>query len=168
MSCSIADVIPKQEKEGCLIILGPIGMSKFVLTRREFKGQMNMGQQDREPLKGKSASERVSKKVSEREGFQRFPEVLEFSEVFQKVFRRPLRDPLRDRFPSQRLSVLFTLVPFRWPPMRSAEQRPGQGEAREVVSQGRVLGVLRLLPAQCILAQEFLSGHCRLGGHKNN
>ena len=42
------------------------------LSRREFKGQ-----QDREPLRGKSASERVS----EREGFQRF------SELFQTYFR---------------------------------------------------------------------------------
>ena len=30
------------------------------IDRREFKGQMNRGKQDREPLRGKSASERVS------------------------------------------------------------------------------------------------------------
>ena len=34
-----------------------------------------MGQQDREPLRGKSASQRVSERVSEREGFQRLSEV---------------------------------------------------------------------------------------------
>ena len=47
-----------------------------------FKGQQNRGQQDREPLRGKSASERVS----EREGFQRvfrrFKGFQKFSEVF--------------------------------------------------------------------------------------
>ena len=63
-------------------------------------GEEFKGQQDREPLRGKSASERTS----EKEGFQRF------SEGFQRVFRGPLRDPVRGRFPSQRLSVLLPLI----------------------------------------------------------
>ena len=40
------------------------------ISRKEFKGQKHMGQQNREPLRGKSASERVS----EREGSQRISE----------------------------------------------------------------------------------------------
>ena len=64
-------------------------------------GQHDLGQQDREPLRGKSASERTSKRVSEVfRGVQR---------VFRGFFRGPLRDPLRGRFPSQRLSVLLPL-----------------------------------------------------------
>ena len=51
--------------------------------RRKIKGQQDRGQLDREPLKGKSSSERVSERVfdrvservSEREGFQRLSEV---------------------------------------------------------------------------------------------
>ena len=86
------------------------------------QGATEWGQKDREPLRGKSASERVSERVSERKGFQRvcrgfqrysevfrgFQRLLEvfrdFSEVlrdFSEVFRGPLRDPLRGRFPSQ-------------------------------------------------------------------
>ena len=49
------------------------------VLRREFKGQHDEGQQDRELLRGKSASERVSVRVSERvferEGIQRFLKV---------------------------------------------------------------------------------------------
>ena len=44
----------------------------------QIKGQRDQGQQDREPLRGKSASERVS----EREGFQRV-----FRGWFSEVFR---------------------------------------------------------------------------------
>ena len=78
------------------------------MARREFKGQMSRGRQDREPLRGKSASERVA----EREGFQRFLEVfsLRFPEIFQSFFRDPLRDSLGSRFSSQGLSVLLPLV----------------------------------------------------------
>ena len=61
---------------------------KCVFLWREFTGQMNQGQQDREPLRGKSVSERVS----EREGVQRFSEVVR---DFLEVFRGPLRDLLR-------------------------------------------------------------------------
>ena len=48
----------------------------------EVPGQHDWGQQDREPLRGKSASERISARVSEREGF---PEVCIFF-VFFKEF----------------------------------------------------------------------------------
>ena len=76
------------------------------LARGECKGQMNSGQQDREPLRGKFASERVS----EREGCQRFSEVFRGFQRFSEAFRdfsEVLSDfPLRGRFPSQRLSVL--------------------------------------------------------------
>ena len=54
-----------------------------VFLRREFKGQHDWGQQDREPLRGKPASARVSERFSEREDFQRFPE------VFQRSSQRP-------------------------------------------------------------------------------
>ena len=49
---------------------------KFGGASETVQGANEEGQQDREPLKGKSASERVSERVSEREGFQRFSEVL--------------------------------------------------------------------------------------------
>ena len=70
---------------------------------------------DREPLRGKSASERVSDRTSEREGFRGFQSFSEFffSEIFrdsQRFFRGPLRDPLRGRSPPQRLSVLLPLI----------------------------------------------------------
>ena len=45
---------------------------------------MGQQQQDREPLRGKFASERVSERVSEREVFRVFSEVLRgFSEVLR-------------------------------------------------------------------------------------
>ena len=53
---------------------------------RKIKGQHDYGQQDREPLRGKSASERTS----EREGFgglQRFLEVFRGLQRFLEVFR---------------------------------------------------------------------------------
>ena len=84
---------------------------KEQVSGRELNGANEEGQQDREPLRGKSASERVS----EREGFQRFLKgfLQRLSEVFRDLsefFRGPLRDPLRGRFPSQRLSVLLPLI----------------------------------------------------------
>ena len=57
---------------------------------RSFKGQHDQGQQDCEVLRGKSASERVSERISEREGFrgfQRFSEVFRGFERFLEVFR---------------------------------------------------------------------------------
>ena len=45
------------------------------------EGANEEGQQDREPLRGKSASERVSERVSEREGFRDFQRF--FSEFFR-------------------------------------------------------------------------------------
>ena len=64
------------------------------------------GQQDREPLRGRSASERVS----EREGFQRFLEVL------------------RGRLPSQRLSVLLPVI------VLPLELSPSVGKGRRIQS----------------------------------
>ena len=66
--------------------------------RETLLGANEQGQQDREPLRGKSASERVS----ERKAFQRFSE----------IFRGPQR-PLTGRFPSQRLSPV---APNRFAP----------------------------------------------------
>ena len=68
-----------------------------------------IGQQDREPLRGKSASERVSEREVFRVILQRFSEVFRDFQRFWRGFRGPLRDPLRGRFPSQRLSVLLPL-----------------------------------------------------------
>ena len=72
---------------------------------------MQQGQQERESLRGKSSSERVSERVSERgfsevlevyRGFQRFSEISQrFSEIFQRfseVFPETLSEadfPLR-------------------------------------------------------------------------
>ena len=57
----------------------------------------------------------MGKRSLKGEGFQKFLQVLRgferFSERgFQRIFRGPLRDPLRGRFPSQRLSVLLSLI----------------------------------------------------------
>ena len=55
-------------------------------------------------MRGKSASERVSERISEREGFrgfQRFLEVLRGFERFSKVFQRFFKGPLRVPFSSQ-------------------------------------------------------------------
>ena len=49
---------------------------------RSFKGQHDKGQQDREPLRGQSASERVS----EREDFERFLEVFKGFQRFLEGF----------------------------------------------------------------------------------
>ena len=59
-------------------------------SRRKIKGHHDQGQQAREALRGKSASERFSERVSEREGFrgvQRFLEVLRGFQRFLGVFR---------------------------------------------------------------------------------
>ena len=72
------------------------------MHQREFKGQQK--QQDQEPLRGKSASERVSER-----GFQRF--FRGSQRFFRGSFLKVLSETLpRARFPSQRLSVLFPLV----------------------------------------------------------
>ena len=86
----------------------------FLLTfhsRREFKGQMNRGKQDREPLRGKFASE--------REVFRGFRGFRDFFRGFQRSFSEALS--FRGRFPSQRLSVLLPLivVPFELFPTKS-------------------------------------------------
>ena len=87
--------------------------------RESLRGN-RIGQQDREPLRGKSASERVS----EREGFQRFLEIFRgfqrFSEIFQRfseIFQRFQRSSQR---PSQRQislsEVLSPVAPNRVAP----------------------------------------------------
>ena len=53
---------------------------RVVKPRRKIKGQHDYGQQAWEILGGKSASERVSERTSEREGFRGFQR---FSEIFQ-------------------------------------------------------------------------------------
>ena len=81
----------------------------FCVFSEEFKGATRLGAIVAwEVLRGKSASERVSERTSERDGFrafQRFSEVFQrFSEVFrgfQRFFKGPLRDPLRVPFSSQ-------------------------------------------------------------------
>ena len=61
---------------------------------REIKGQHDEGQQDREPRRGKSASERVS----EREGIQRFSRGFKRFPRFSEVLSETLSEaafPLR-------------------------------------------------------------------------
>ena len=52
--------------------------------RGSFKGQHDEGQQDSEVLRGKSASERVSERISEREGFRGFQSFSEVLRGFQR------------------------------------------------------------------------------------
>ena len=94
---------------------------------RKFKGQHDYGRRDWEPLRGKSASQRVSERTSENlwKVSKNLWKSLKTSENPWKPLktskdlwksplktlplRGPLRDPLRGRFPSQRLSVLLPL-----------------------------------------------------------
>ena len=103
----------------------PWGSLDTLQKSERVSGVNEQGQQDREPLRGKPASERVSEgslrgRFSEF-FFQRLSEFLEvfrvFLEVFRvffEVFRGPLRDPLREplrgKFPSQRLSVFLPRI----------------------------------------------------------
>ena len=71
------------------------------LSWRKIKGQHDQGQQDREPLRGKSASERVSERTSERgvfRGFQSFSEAFRGFQRFSEALSEPLSEghfPLR-------------------------------------------------------------------------
>ena len=66
------------------------GSNSEAPNRRSFKGQHDWGQQAWEVLRGKSASERVPERTSERDGFrafQSFSEVFRGFQRFSEIFR---------------------------------------------------------------------------------
>ena len=72
------------------------------------RGNTIRGNRTGKVLRGKSASERVSERISEREGFQRFSVVFRGLRGFERLLRGfqrfckdPLRDPLRVPFSSK-------------------------------------------------------------------
>ena len=77
------------------------------------RGNTISGQQDWEVLRGKSASERVSERTSEREGFrgfQRFLEVFRGFERFSEVFQRPSQRPSQSAIFLSELRVVLPLI----------------------------------------------------------
>ena len=99
----------------------------------ELQGQHDQGQQGLEVLRGKSASERVSERISEREGFrgfqrfckvlrgfQRFLEVSRGFERFSEVFQRPSQRPSQSAIFLSELRVVLPLIvlPLKTPMLR--------------------------------------------------
>ena len=108
-----APPISSQKLQLHFVVFSELVSGSAALRSERVSGATRLGatlQQDREPLRGKSAFESVSERISVFRGFQRLSE----------VFRGPLIDPLRGRFPSQKLSVLLPLIvlPLETPTMR--------------------------------------------------